>query len=99
MTNVHSFDLLILDPAWRPRHRMAMTTDWRTAIGHILALDAHWVALDQHRPGKIPPLPNPVDIALTRAFIRRLRPLDLYLADHMICADGQRFSFRAEGLL
>ena len=99
MTNVQSLDLLILDPAWRPRHRLAMTTDWRTAIGHILALDAQWVALDQCRPGNAPPLPHHVDFALTRAFVRRLRPLDLHLADHMIRVGEKRFSFRAEGLL
>ena len=42
---------------------------------------------------------RPADIALTRAIIRSLRPLDLRLADHLIEARDQRFSFRDAGLL
>lgn len=99
MFKAQTIDLLILDPAWRPRHRLAMTGDWRTTVGHILALDARWVALDQHRPEDRGPLPRAVDIALTRALVRRLRPLDLHLADHMIRTGARQFSFRAEGLL
>ncbi|MBU0773715.1 MAG: hypothetical protein KKH54_00635, partial [Alphaproteobacteria bacterium] len=44
-------------------------------------------------------LPRPADIALTRTLARRLRPLDMRLADHMIEAGESRFSFRAAGLL
>ena len=40
-----------------------------------------------------------VRFARTRAIIRSLRPLDLRLADHLIEARDQRFSFRAAGLL
>ncbi|SCW67995.1 RadC-like JAB domain-containing protein [Sphingobium faniae] len=42
---------------------------------------------------------RPSDIALTRALCRHLRPLDIILADHVIDARNDRFSFRAAGLL
>lgn len=92
-------DLLILDRTWRPRDRVPLAHDWRTVIGQLLALEGRWLAIHQQRPGDTPALPRPADIALTRALTRRLRPLDMRLADHMIEAGESRFSFRAAGLL
>ncbi|CCW19139.1 hypothetical protein EBBID32_35030 [Sphingobium indicum BiD32] len=92
-------DLLILDAAWRPRDRVPLVDDWRAVIGRLLALDGRWLALHQQRLGDAPALPHPADIAVTRALTRRLHPLDMRLADHMIEAGETRFSFRAAGLL
>lgn len=92
-------DLLILDAAWQPRDHVPLADDWRTVIGRLLELEGRWLALHQQRSGDIPALPRPADIALTRALTRRLRPLDMRLADHMIVAGESRFSFRAAGLL
>jgi DNA repair protein RadC len=92
-------NLLILDAAWRPRDRVPLVDDWRAVIGRLLALEGQWLAIHQQRPADAPALPSPVDIALTRTLTRRLRPLDMRLADHMIEAGESRFSFRAAGLL
>ncbi len=92
-------DLIILDAAWRPRDRVPLADDWRAVVSQLLALDGQWLALHQRRPGVAVALPRPADIALTRTLARRLRPLDMRLADQMIEAGESRFSFRAAGLL
>lgn len=65
----------------------------------LLMDESRWIALMQRRPSEPVAAPRPADIALTRAIIRSLRPLDLRLADHLIEARDHRFSFRAAGLL
>ncbi|MBH1993327.1 MAG: hypothetical protein I8H86_10620 [Sphingomonadaceae bacterium] len=95
----HALHLLVLDATWRPRHRIAFGPDWRTAVTGLLACDCRWVAIDQRRAPEARATPNSGDIVLTRALARRLRPLEMQLADHVIHAGQSRFSFRMAGLL
>lgn len=99
MAHVDALDLLILDPVWRPCHRVPLAGEWRTILRRVLDHDGQWLALYQHRRTASGPFPAPADIALTRSVARRLRALDMHLADHMIRAGEKRFSFRAAGLL
>lgn len=91
--------LVILTPDWRPRHRLGAGPDWSAMIRQLLDHDANWIALHQRRPDLRGALPDAHDIALTRAMHRRLRPLDIRMADHVIESPHGRFSFRAAGLL
>lgn len=91
--------IALLDDHWRPRQIWPLRQDWRPLLQRLLADEGSWIALLQRRGPQESPLPRPVDIALTRALARSLRPLDLRLADHVIEADIARFSFRAAGLL
>ncbi len=99
MTDRPRFDIILLDDGWRPADRLCGETEWTAAVRHMLAADGRWIALEQRRSGALPAIPCPRDIALTRALHRRLRPLEIGLADHVIHADDGRFSFRDAGLL
>lgn len=101
---IHAFPpappmLAILDPMWRARCYLPLRQDWRKIVARLIADDATWVGLVQRRPPGVSALPDRRDIALTRALVRSLRPLDLCLADHLIQAGPRRFSFRDAGLL
>ena len=74
-------------------------TSWRDVIAASLAADSRWLALEQGRADDGLPCPLPNDITLTRAVRRRLRPLGIGLADHVIRHRTASFSFRANGLL
>ncbi|WP_231923373.1 JAB domain-containing protein [Sphingobium cloacae] len=92
-------DLVILDEQWRPLHRLPPQDDWRTTVKELLRYGSRWLALYQRRSMEGVAQLRPSDIALTRSLCRRLRPLDIVLADHVIDARDDRFSFRAAGLL
>ncbi|WP_420146414.1 JAB domain-containing protein [Sphingobium sp.] len=91
--------IAMLDDEWRPRGIMPLKRDWQGAFAQLLYTDAAWLALIQQRPVGSSPSPRPDDIMLTRMLARRLKPLDLKLADHVIHAGKARFSFRDAGLL
>ena len=91
--------LALLDRHWRPLRMVPLTQDWRTVVRRLIADEGSCVALFQLRAKADSPDPRPADIALTRALHRRLRALDIRLADHLIVAGDTRFSFRAAGLL
>lgn len=97
MTRAASLHLLILDEAWRPQHRFAPGQDWRATLDMLLRWDSRWLAIEQQRQDS--PLPRWADIHLTRALSKRLRPMEIALADHVICGGQNCFSFREAGLL
>lgn len=97
MNDTTSLHLLILDGEWRPRHRFSADQDWRATIATLLHWDSRWLAIEQRRPES--PLPQWADIRLTRALSKRLRPMEMTLADHVIHGGNGRFSFREAGLL
>lgn len=99
MTDRDTLFLALLDPDWRPFGVIPLQQDWRAAFGRLFAMDGHWLALIQQRSDATSSLPRPDDIMLTRLLTRRLRPLGMHLADHVIQAGPARFSFRAAGLL
>ncbi|MGC4252399.1 MAG: JAB domain-containing protein [Sphingobium sp.] len=92
-------ELVILDEQWRPLRRLPPGEDWRATARQLLHYGSRWLALYQRRGKERMARPRPSDIALTRSLCRRLRPLDITLADHVIDARNDRFSFRAAGLL
>ncbi len=91
-------DLFLLDEYWRPQHHLPLS-DWPETVAQLLAQDARWIALHQLRTPTAGPAPRLADIALTRMLRRQLQPLGLRLADHVIRAGDERFSFRRSGLL
>ncbi|BBF70051.1 MULTISPECIES: JAB domain-containing protein [Sphingomonadaceae] len=91
--------IAILDGAWRPQRLLTLRQDWHGVLHHLLRDEGSWVALIQRRGGHASHLPCWRDVALTRTIARRLRPLEIRLADHLIHAGESRFSFRAAGLL
>ncbi|MFB0875530.1 MULTISPECIES: JAB domain-containing protein [unclassified Sphingobium] len=99
MTQDDRLTLALLDRTGRPVRVEPLASDWRHTLRRLVADEGSWIALFQQRAPTRSPTPGPADIALTRALIRILRPLDLRLADHVIQAGEARFSFRAAGLL
>nr|WP_087573117.1 JAB domain-containing protein [Sphingomonas sp. CDS-1] len=97
MRDPASLDLLVLDDEWRPLHRLRADQDWRRTVDALLQWDSHWLAIEQQRPDS--PLPHWTDIRLTRTLSKRLRPMEIGLADHVIHGGQSRFSFREAGLL
>ena len=97
MRGTFSLHLLILDDEWRPIQRLRADRDWRRTVDALLRWDSHWLAIDQRRPDG--PLPRWTDIQLTRTLSKRLRPMEMMLADHVIRTGDNRFSFRQAGLL
>lgn len=98
MTGRH-FYFAMLDDSWQPRRILRWQGDWRDIVSRLLDDESSRVCLIQERPQPSGALPHAADIALTRAVIRHLRPLDMQLADHIIQAGSTRFSFRQAGLL
>lgn len=99
MTDRRLFLLALLDDDWRPCGLIPLEQDWRGAFGRLLDTDGRWLALIQQRPVSSATSPQAEDIMLTRMLARRLRALEMALADHVIHAGKARFSFRAAGLL
>jgi DNA repair protein RadC len=91
--------LAILDRNGRAHHVLPLSRDWRSAIRCLIADESSAIALIQRRPPAASPEPRTTDIALTRMVHRRLRPLGIRLADHLIFSADARFSFREAGLL
>ena len=88
--------LVILDEDGQPRDRLHPDGNCPCLVAHLLGSDARRVILHQRRTM---PAPLDRDIALTRSLHRRLRALDIHLADHLIDTPTGRFSFRNAGLL
>ncbi|WP_313808604.1 JAB domain-containing protein [Sphingobium sp.] len=97
MRDLASLQLLVLDDEWRPLHRLRADPDWRRTVDALLQWDSHWLAIEQRRAHS--PLPRWTDIRLTRSLSKRLRPIEIALADHVIHSREGRFSFREAGLL
>ena len=94
-----SMQLLALDGQGRLMSRMDGSADWRDIVSELLRLDSQWLVIEQWRSDDPVPAPRGEDIRIARALSRRLRPLEMKLADHVIEGDGARFSFREAGLL
>ncbi|MET0362133.1 MAG: JAB domain-containing protein [Sphingobium sp.] len=92
-------DIILLDNGWRPVARVRGDRDWRIAVRALLQTGGRWIAVEQRRPRQASATPVKGDYAFTRALHRRLRPLDIGIADHVIHAGREYFSFRAAGLL
>ncbi|EPR16490.1 DNA repair protein RadC [Sphingobium indicum IP26] len=92
-----SLNLLVLDDEWQPLHRLRADQDWRDTVNALLRWESRWLAIEQQRPDS--PLPRWADIRLTRTLSKRLRPIEIALADHVIHGRKGRFSFRQAGLL
>ena len=73
--------------------------DWRNVIRELLRRDSQWLVIEQQRLSQLSPYPCWSDIHLSRAISRRLRPMEVKLADHVIRGSIDQFSFRAAGLL
>ena len=91
--------LLVLDQDWRPLRRLDGRGDWRDITAELLRIEGQWLVIEQQRADDPAPLPQWDDIRLSRAISRRLRPMEVKLADHVIQGGAQRFSFREAGLL
>jgi DNA repair protein RadC len=94
-----STQFLLLDDEWRPIRRVCADDGWRRVVHELLEHDSQWLVIEQQRPGDQPPAPRWDDIRLSRAISRRLRPMEVKLADHVIQGRERKFSFRAAGLL
>ena len=99
MSGPSAFAVTILDNRWRPRRILPVRHHWTAVLPDLVVDGHHWIALIQRRPPHQAASPGPDDITLTRTIIRSVRPLDLRVADHLIAAGDQWFSFRAAGLL
>lgn len=99
MTATEPVHLVILDQEWRPLRRVDGRGDWRDIMVQLLQDDGDWIVIEQQRAHDPSPLPNWDDIRLSRAISRRLRPMEVKLADHVIHGGSTRFSFREAGLL
>lgn len=91
--------LLALDDAGQPLARLAGENEWRDIAAQLLRLDSRWLVIEQRRDDERPPLPRWEDINLCRTLSRRLRAMEVKLADHVILGRRGRFSFRDAGLL
>lgn len=81
-----------------PGGKAAVCLPVRTLVSQALQLDAASLILAHNHPSGNPQ-PSQKDIAQTYALERILFNLSITIEDHIILAAGQRFSFRAEGLL
>ncbi|WP_461158449.1 JAB domain-containing protein [Sphingobium sp. TomMM35A] len=99
MAATESIRFLLLDDQWRPLGRVDGGRDWRHVLQELLLQGSHWLIVEQVRPNEGSPHPRRDDIRLARSIARRLRPLEVTLADHVIHGGREQFSFRAAGLL
>ncbi|KFG91106.1 DNA repair protein RadC [Sphingobium herbicidovorans NBRC 16415] len=99
MSPTESTQFLLLDNDGRPLRRVAADDGWRRVVRELLELDSQWLVIEQRRFDDQAPVPRWDDIRLSRTISRRLRPMDVKLADHVIRGSGDQFSFRAAGLL
>ncbi|WP_062120774.1 MULTISPECIES: JAB domain-containing protein [Sphingobium] len=99
MNPTESTQFLLLDNDWRPLRRVTADDGWHCVVHELLKLDSQWLIIEQQRFDDQAPVPRWDDIRLSRAISRRLRPMDVKLADHVIRGSGDQFSFRAAGLL
>ncbi len=99
MAATESMRFLLLDDYWRPLRFVDGDMDWRHVMQELLLQGSHWVLVEQVRPSEPYPHPRGDDIRLARSIARRLRPLEVKLADHVIQGSHDQFSFRAAGLL
>lgn len=99
MSEAAALCVTVLDEGWRPCRLLPVVDNWTTLLHSLLSDDHRWIALLQRRPAGEAATPRRDDIILTRAVIRSIKPLDLHVADHLIAASDQWFSFRAAGLL
>jgi DNA repair protein RadC len=70
----------------------------RRIVADAIALDTHSLLIAHNHPSGIAK-PSKSDMRHTRQLEKVLQPLNIQLADHLIVAGGERFSFRAAGLL
>lgn len=70
----------------------------RLIVGRALGLGADYlIAAHNHPDGQA--VPSRSDLDFTRRLVQVLHPLNVRVADHLIMADTDVFSFRADGLL
>ncbi|ANI78737.1 MULTISPECIES: JAB domain-containing protein [Sphingobium] len=99
MPLLDSTQFLLLNDEWTPIHRVSADDDWREVVHELLQHDSQWLVIEQQRFDDQSPAPRWADIRFSRAISRRLRPIEVKLADHVIQGRGHHFSFRAAGLL
>lgn len=99
MTDQPTLHLLLLDEQWQPRHRIEVGSDWHATVDTLLQSDSQWLVIEQQRNDQPVPHPSWSDIRLTRALSKRLRPIEIRVADHIIRGALGHFSFRESGLL
>lgn len=98
MNVTESLSILALDDVGRPLLRIDGRTHWRDLVSQLLRLDSQWLVIEQRRNDGLPS-PRQEDIRLSRSLSRRLRPMEMKLADHVIHGRNACFSFREAGLL
>jgi hypothetical protein len=91
--------IAILDEEWRPQRMVPLDIGWQDALLRLIVDEDSWVAIIQRRAPTLSPAPRAADLMLTRLVFRSLRALGIGLADHVIEAGQDRFSFRTAGLL
>jgi hypothetical protein len=99
MDPTESMQFLLLNEDWHPIRRVNGNERWHDIIEELLLRDSQWLVIEQQRHEQHSPYPCWSDIRLSRAISRRLRPMDIRLADHVIRGCDHQFSFRAAGLL
>ena len=76
----------------------AVVVPFRKITQEALAVEANSIIIAHNHPGG-DPSPSRADIDTTRMIARLFATLDIRVADHLIIADDQVFSFREAGLL
>lgn len=99
MAIAETLHLLILDQDGRLLRRVDGSSDWRDIMVELLQVEGDWIVIEQQRANDPSPQPKWDDIRLSRTISRRLRPMEVKLADHIIHGGSRRFSFREAGLL
>ena len=99
MTPAGDLQFLLLDEEWRPLGRLDGRSDWRDIANQLLCLQSQWLIVEQRREAGDAFAPRRQDIHLCRTLSRRLRAMEIKLADHVIRGQSGRFSFREAGLL
>jgi DNA repair protein RadC len=99
MAVTDSTQFLLLDDEWRPIRRVSADDGWHHVVQELLEHDSQWLVIEQQRTDDQPTAPRWDDIRFSRAISRRLRPMEVKLADHVIQGRERQFSFRAAGLL
>jgi len=74
------------------------TADPRTIFKSALEHNATNIILMHNHPSG-DPAPSPADIALTKSLVKTSRILDIQIADHVIFADSEFFSFENCGIM
>lgn len=90
--------ITLLNTRWQPVDRLDGHVSLQQLITQSLRLNIRWIMLEQHRE-TANPRPSATDVMMTRTLRRRLRPLEIGIADHLLHGHAAAYSFRVHGLL